>query len=108
MSGMFSTYLFFGGIELTAVMFVCVQVPCVAVELAVHRAVRAALGVFVVQVPPLGVLPGGPGVDRVVGVEGVSRRGYARPVRSHLTLPMPLDGSHVDSVTDTRCPSLGA
>lgn len=65
---------------------VCVQVPCVAVELAVHRAVRAALGVFVVQVSPLGVLPGGPGVDSVAGVEGVSGRRYARPVGSPLAL----------------------
>ena len=62
------------------------QVPCVAVELAVHRAVRAALGVLVVQVLPLGVLPGGPGVDSVAGVEGVSGRRYARPVGSPLAL----------------------
>jgi len=61
---------------------VCVQVPCVAVELAVYGAVCAALGVFVVHVPQLGVFPRGSGVDCVAGVECVSGCGYVRQVGS--------------------------
>ena len=51
-----------------------------AVESAVYGVVCGAFAVFVVGFPELGVFPGGPGVDSVVGVECVSGCRYARQV----------------------------
>jgi hypothetical protein len=59
---------------------VCWQVPCVAVESVVYGAVRAAFTILVVAISKLGYFPGGFTVDRVVGVQCVSRCRYVGQV----------------------------